>query len=115
MWGYPLWPFAPLAALMWLQPVADERALRRFAVGFMAVFVAVPLIYAAVELGGPFVRDRPKATQFPGQLLADIVTREWRARYGAPLTMWGAPNLRRITSRSIRPIAPMSSCTASSS
>ena len=66
MWGYPLWPFAPLAALMWLQPVADERALRRFAVGFMAVFVAVPLIYAAVELGEPFVRDRPKATQFPG-------------------------------------------------
>lgn len=89
MWGYPLWLFAPLAALMWLQPVADERALRRFAVGFMAVFVAVPLIYAAVELGEPFVRDRPKATQFPGQLLADIVTREWRARYGAPLTYVG--------------------------
>ena len=28
MWGYPLWSFAPLAALIWLGPVEDRRRLR---------------------------------------------------------------------------------------
>jgi len=86
MWGYPLWSFAPLAVLMWLEPVTESRALWRFAAGFIAVFVAVPVIYTVVELGEPFVHYRPKATQFPGQLIADTVTRAWHDRYGAPLT-----------------------------
>jgi len=89
MWGYPLWSFAPLAVLIWFKPTFDGRALRRFAAAFIAVFVAVPIIYAAAEIGEPFVRDRPKATQFPGRQLADIVTREWHARYGTPLTYVG--------------------------
>ena len=86
MWGYPLWSFAPLALLMWLKPVADTQALRRFAVAFIAVFVAFPIIYVATEIGEPLVRDRPKATQFPGRALAEIVTRDWHNRYGAPVT-----------------------------
>ncbi len=89
MWGYPLWSFAPLALLMWHKPVAAVGSLRRFAAGFMAVFVAIPVIYVAVEIGEPFVRDRPKATQFPGSMLADIVTRDWHRRYGTPLVYVG--------------------------
>jgi hypothetical protein len=89
MWGYPLWSFAPLAFVMWFKPVAEMRPLRRFAVAFIAVFVAVPAIYAAVEIGEPLVRDRPKATQFPGRMLADLVTRQWHERYGTPLTYVG--------------------------
>ena len=85
MWGYPLWSFAPLALLMWLAPAAAPVAIRRFGITSLAVFAAVPVIYAAVELGEPLVRDRTKATQFPGRALADAVTREWRARYGTPL------------------------------
>ena len=34
MWGYPLWSFAPLAALLWLGPVSEPDALNRFAAGF---------------------------------------------------------------------------------
>ncbi len=89
MWGYPLWSFAPLAALMWLKPVADTVPLRRFAAAFIAVFVAVPVIYAAVEIGEPFVRDRPKATQFPGKVFAAMVTRDWHRRYGTRLVYVG--------------------------
>jgi hypothetical protein len=89
MWGYPLWSFAPLAALMWAGPALDARRLRRFAAGFAAIFLAWPVIYAAVELGEPFLRDRPKATQFPGQLMADVITREWRERFNAPLVYAG--------------------------
>ncbi len=85
MWGYPLWSFAPLALVAWLGPVTEERRLRRFAALFAVVFVAMPLVYAVVEEVEPWLRDRPKATQFPGRLLADTVTRAWREKTGAPL------------------------------
>lgn len=89
MWGYPLWLFAPVAALMWLDPVPDVARLRRFAGAFIAIFIAMPFIYAAIEIGEPFVRDRPKADQYPGRLLADILTRDWHDRYGTTLTYVG--------------------------
>jgi hypothetical protein len=89
MWGYPLWSFAPLAALMWAGPVTEARRLRWFAAGFIAVFAGFPAIYAVVEPLEPFVRDRPKATQFPGRLLAETITREWRQKTGQPLVYVG--------------------------
>jgi 4-amino-4-deoxy-L-arabinose transferase-like glycosyltransferase len=89
MWGYPLWSFAPLAALMWLGAVTDVTKLKRFAAGFLALFIVAPVAYAAVEIGEPLLRDRPKATQFPGRLLAETVTRAWRDKFGTPLTYVG--------------------------
>jgi 4-amino-4-deoxy-L-arabinose transferase-like glycosyltransferase len=87
MWGYPLWSFAPLAALMWWP--AEPARLKRFAAGFLAVFGAMPIIYAVVEGFEPLLRDRPKATQFPGPALARKVTQAWRARYSSPLPYVG--------------------------
>ncbi len=89
MWGYPLWSFAPLAVLLWWPPADDLRRLRRFAAGTIAVTLAFPAIYAAIEIGEPFIRDRPKATEFPGRTMAATVTRAWRDRYGTPLTYVG--------------------------
>lgn len=89
MWGYPLWSFAPLAALLWLGPVTEPARLKRFAAAFLFIFVAAPVAYAAIELGEPLVRDRPKATQFPGRLLAETITRAWREKFGTPLTYVG--------------------------
>jgi hypothetical protein len=89
MWGYPLWSFVPLALLMWFGPVSEPLAQRRFAAGALAVFVAFPLIYLAVEIGEPLLRQRSKATSFPGQGLADAITRTWRERFGTPLVHVG--------------------------
>lgn len=89
MWGYPLWSFAPLAWLLWFKPSMDIGSLQRFAAAFIAVFIAVPAIYAVVEIGEPLVHDRPKATHFPGEALADIVTRDWHRRFGTRLTYVG--------------------------
>ena len=89
MWGYPLWSFVPLAVLMWLGPVTDATHLRRFTVGFLVIFAVAPVAYAAVEIGEPLVRDRPKATQFPGRLLAETVTRAWREKFETPLPYVG--------------------------
>jgi hypothetical protein len=85
MWGYPLWSFAPLAVIAWLGPVTEPRRLEAFALAFAAIFIAWPTAYAATELFEPLVRDREKATQFPGEEVAARLTREWREAYGKPL------------------------------
>jgi hypothetical protein len=89
MWGYPLWTLLPLAALTWFAPVADAARLRVLARACLLVFVALPAAYGADELFEPLLRDRPKATQFPGRLLAQTITREWREATGTPLTYVG--------------------------
>jgi 4-amino-4-deoxy-L-arabinose transferase-like glycosyltransferase len=89
MWGYPLWTFLPLAAVMWFEPVSDLRRLRLFARACLIVLLAMPIAYAADELLVPFLRDRPKATQFPGQLLAQTITQRWRDTTGMPLAYVG--------------------------
>ncbi|HSF03260.1 MAG TPA: hypothetical protein VLA62_09625, partial [Solirubrobacterales bacterium] len=96
MWGYPLWGFAPLAAILWGARAIDPRRLRRFGRVFLVVLVGAPLAYAAVELLEPFVRDRPKATQFPGRQLAETITRQWRAKTGAPLTYVAGAEARTV-------------------
>lgn len=89
MWGYPLWSFAPLAAILWLGPVSEPTQQRRFAVAALAVFLAMPLAYVIVEGLEPIVRDRPKATQFPGRALAETVTQKWRTKFATPLPFVG--------------------------
>ena len=89
MWGYPLWSFAPLAALIWLGPVTDAVRLKRFAAGFLVIFAAMPLAYVIVEGLEPLVRDRPKATQFPGRQVAAAVTQRWREKFSTPLPYVG--------------------------
>ncbi|MBI2713428.1 MAG: glycosyltransferase family 39 protein [Rhizobiales bacterium] len=89
MWGYPLWSFAPLAAVMWFPVAIEPRRLHLFARGFLLVFLVMPAAYAAIELLEPFLRERPKATQFPGRLIAETITRQWREKTGTPLRYVG--------------------------
>jgi hypothetical protein len=89
MWGYPLWSFAPLAALMWFGPVTEPVRMKRFAAGLLVILLAMPLTYATVEGLEPLVRDRPKATQFPGRALAQEVTQAWREKFSSPLPYVG--------------------------
>jgi Dolichyl-phosphate-mannose-protein mannosyltransferase len=94
LWGYPMWTLLPLAALQWFRPVADAARLRVLARACLVVLLAVPAAYAADELLEPFLRDRPKATQFPGRVLAQTITRIWRDATGTPLTYVGGADFR---------------------
>ncbi|HEY6254361.1 MAG TPA: glycosyltransferase family 39 protein [Xanthobacteraceae bacterium] len=85
MWGYPLWLFAPLAAVSWFGPVLAPQRARLFARACIVVLLAMPAAYVADEVLEPFLRDRPKATQFPGKLLAETLTSRWHALTGTPL------------------------------
>jgi 4-amino-4-deoxy-L-arabinose transferase-like glycosyltransferase len=89
LWGFPLWSFAPLALLMFWPPTLDATQLRRFAGAALAVLIGFPLLFVAAEVGEPLLRDRHKATQFSGRLLAETVTRRWRERTGTPLAYVG--------------------------
>jgi hypothetical protein len=89
MWGYPLWTLLPLAALTWFTPVVDVVRLRTLARACLVVMLALPVAYVVDELFEPFLRDRPKATQFPGRLLAQTITRQWREATDVPLTYVG--------------------------
>ena len=87
MWGFALWSFAPLAALMWFQ--ARRRGCPPSRAPSSWCSSAMPIAYVAAEALEPLVRDRPKATQFPGRLLAETITRQWRERTGMPLVYVG--------------------------
>jgi Dolichyl-phosphate-mannose-protein mannosyltransferase len=89
LWGYPLWSFAPLAAVMWLGPQQDRRGQLRFAAAFLAVFLAFPVGYAADALFAPLFGDRPRAMEFSGRMMAQTITAEWRAATGSPLVYAG--------------------------
>jgi hypothetical protein len=49
----------------------------------------MPLAYLIVEGLEPLVRDRPKATQFPGRQVAAAVTQRWREKFSTPLPYVG--------------------------
>jgi hypothetical protein len=74
---------------MWLGPVTEPARLRQFAQAAIVVLAAFPLAYGGIELFEPFVRDRPKASQFPGAEVASEITRRWRETFGTPLAYVG--------------------------
>ncbi len=85
MWGYPLWSFLPLAAVLWLGPVTDLRRISFFAAGVIFLFLLAPAIWIGTHILDPHLRTRPKATDFPGRAIAEQVTRDWHDRTGAKL------------------------------
>ncbi|MFZ5690415.1 MAG: glycosyltransferase family 39 protein [Pseudomonadota bacterium] len=85
MWGYPLWSFLPLAAILWFGPVSDPRRMAVFAAGVMFLFVLAPVIWIGTWLADPHLRSRPKAVDFPGQTLAAQMTRQWHDITGTKL------------------------------
>jgi 4-amino-4-deoxy-L-arabinose transferase-like glycosyltransferase len=85
MWGYPLWSFLPLAAILWFGPVTDALRLRVFTIGIVFLFLLGPAIYIGTYIYDQHKRGRPKATEFPGHAIAEHLTREWRAKTGKEL------------------------------
>jgi hypothetical protein len=84
MWGYPLWSFLPLAIVIWVGGRIGMRQQRAFAFCFVALFVTMPILYIAVTITDSF-RGKMKATDFPGQVLAEILTDIWHSKVGRAL------------------------------
>jgi hypothetical protein len=93
MWGYPLWSFLPLAIIMLVPPPVSAASLRNFARAYVVFFSALLLGYVAIEGFEPLLRDRRKATQFPGRVMAETITQQWRQRTGTPLIYAGGSDM----------------------
>ena len=89
MWGYPLWSFAPLAAIAWFGPVTGSAQVRRFAAGFLIVFVAMPLAYVTVEALEPPGATGPRRHNFPAGSSPRSDAERWREKFGTPVPFVG--------------------------
>jgi dolichyl-phosphate-mannose-protein mannosyltransferase len=85
LWGYPLYTFIPLAALVWFGPVTDVLRQRAFAAGVVILFSGIVVLYAGLALLEPLVSKRVRATDFPGKAVSEQLTRVWREKFNAPL------------------------------
>jgi len=85
-WGYPLWSFMPLAAVVWFGPLLNPHRQQLFAAGFLFLFALAPVVWTSVWITEPYLRVKPKATQFPGEALARQMTKLWHDRFGTRLS-----------------------------
>jgi hypothetical protein len=113
-WGYAMWCFLGLFAVVFLAPEADEASVRRFGRAWAGIFVAIAVAYAAVNSVASFaygpagvvrqmlpkhmMRRFQEEADFPGREIAAAVTQRWHAQLGTPLAYvigkkWIAGNL----------------------
>lgn len=86
MWGYPLWTFLPLGIVVWFGAITETARQGAFAAGFVAIFVTMPVLYAALPFVESLFRDRTLAVHYPGRAAADQLTRIWREKINTPLS-----------------------------
>jgi 4-amino-4-deoxy-L-arabinose transferase-like glycosyltransferase len=98
MWGAPMFCFSGLLAVIALRPVLEIRRLKLVFATWCALFILVPVAYAAAMIVGPHITDHARRGHYPGSATAQALTRAWRETTGQPLrfvigTTWTAGNL----------------------
>jgi len=98
MWGYPLWLFLGLWIVLAARSPLDPARLKRIAALWAAVFVLFAAAFAASYAVLPAIDHRYRAVFYPGDRLADELSRRFRAATGAPLvyvigSMWDGGNV----------------------
>jgi 4-amino-4-deoxy-L-arabinose transferase-like glycosyltransferase len=102
-WGYALWCFLGLFAVIFVIPRADGAGLRRFGRAWAGVFIAAGAAYAAINsiaslsysratpdlvrhaLPKYMMRRFQEEADFPGREIAAVITRRWHETVGTPL------------------------------
>src|SRR5262245_21034745 len=86
MWGYPLWLFLGVWIVLVARTAIEPARLARVAVSWAVVFGLFALVFAASYSVLPAFDHRYRAVFYPGDRLADELSRRFRAATGAPLT-----------------------------
>jgi 4-amino-4-deoxy-L-arabinose transferase-like glycosyltransferase len=98
IWGFPLWTFLGLLVLACLR-LDDRPATSRQALTHWGVVVLLFLAYTFHRnYLDPYLRGHPTRIHFPGQQLAEEVSRLWREQYPRPFSLvagdcWLAGNI----------------------
>src|SRR6185295_3987775 len=85
MWGYPLWLFLGVFIVLVAPRALDAARLWRIAEIWAAVFTVFALVFVTTYAVMPHFDHRYRAVFYPGERLADEVTRGFRAVTGQPL------------------------------
>ncbi len=98
MWGYPLWLFIGVWAVMVACRALDETRLARVLITWMAVFGCLALAFIANYAILPNYDHRYRAVFFPGDELARELSQRYRAVTGKPIvyvigSMWDGGNI----------------------
>jgi Dolichyl-phosphate-mannose-protein mannosyltransferase len=98
MWGYPLWLFLGLWIVLQVPTAIDVARLPRIAATWSVVFAIFAFVFIANYSFLPLIDQRYRAAFFPGDRLADELTRRFRAATSHPLayvigTMWEGGNV----------------------
>jgi 4-amino-4-deoxy-L-arabinose transferase-like glycosyltransferase len=99
-WGYAMWCFIGLFAVMFVVPRTDAAGLRRLGWVWAGVFVILAAVYAGTHAltftarpwiliwGVPrdeLMRHYEEEAAYPGRELADAITKRWHERVDSPL------------------------------
>jgi hypothetical protein len=91
-WGYAMWSFIGLFAVIFLVPAVGELDLRRFGSAWMGMFLLMAAAYGGSGVLAPYLLrggDHPHLLRrvsmeatFPGRDLAEAITRGWHDKVG---------------------------------
>ncbi len=98
MWGYPLWLFVGVWAVLVARRALDEPRLARVTITWAVVFVCLALAFIANYAVLPNYDHRYRAVFFPGDELARELSQRYRAITGKPVvyvigSMWDGGNV----------------------
>ena len=98
MWGYPLWLFAGVWAVMVARRAIEDARLTRVVVTWAVVFAGLALAFIANYAIMPNYDHRYRAVFFPGEELARELSQRYRAVTGKPIvyvigSMWDGGNI----------------------
>ena len=98
MWGYPLWLFLGLWIVLYARAAIAPARLARVVALWATVFALFAIAFIASYSVLPAIDHRYRAVFYPGDRLADELSRRFRAATGQPLryvigTMWDGGNV----------------------
>jgi len=98
MWGHPLWLFLGLWIVLNARVTIEPARLGRIVTMWAGVFALFAIVFTATYSVLPAIDHRYRAVFFPGDRLADELSRRFRAATGRPLvyvigSMWEGGNV----------------------
>ena len=98
MWGSAVWTYFPLTLMMCLKPRASAQGWQRVFVCGAVATVVLAVALTVRNTCGPYFRDKTSRIHYPGESLANEVSKRWEERYHKPVPMvagfwWDAANV----------------------
>lgn len=85
MWGYPIWLFLGIFVVAECRRAISGKMLGEIALLWAAVFAIFAAVFVADNSGLRVTRESYRAALFPGQILADELSRKFEAATGQKL------------------------------